>query len=392
MSDHIAAVNRLTTVWLERATDDSGVLSGAGLWPLLAILTSAADEPGRAELADACGLPPEESMAAAQTVLSTMAAADGVDAALGFWAQRAARVRPEWKGELPPGTFGELSGDAAQDQPMLDAWASERTHGLIEHFPVESGPQLMLTLATALALKTTWVRRFSDEPLVPDTGAWSGRQIGGLKRTTTDLDDLRVADTRNGPLTLTRVEGDNGLDVYLALGWAGESPAHVLPNAVRALSGDIGDARPGSDLLTAGQARDLGPGVAVVPATRVGLSLTTTRFTVRSEHDLLRNADAFGLSTVSQQDKGHFSRVSEIPLRVDQARQSAVAIFSALGFEAAAVTAIGLRAVSMPVYNARGLAVTYDRPFGFVAVHRATGLVLFAGWVKSPDSIGAAKP
>jgi hypothetical protein len=28
--------------------------------------------------------------------------------------------------------------------------------------------------------------------------------------------------------------------------------------------------------------------------------------------------------------------------------------------------------------------VTFDRPFGFLAVHRPTGLVVVAGWVAAP--------
>ncbi|GGV14111.1 hypothetical protein GCM10010182_38300 [Actinomadura cremea] len=31
------------------------------------------------------------------------------------------------------------------------------------------------------------------------------------------------------------------------------------------------------------------------------------------------------------------------------------------------------------------LDVTFDRPFGFLARHRPTGLVLLAGWVADPD-------
>jgi len=33
----------------------------------------------------------------------------------------------------------------------------------------------------------------------------------------------------------------------------------------------------------------------------------------------------------------------------------------------------------------RLVRVSFDRPFGFLAVHRRTGLVLVAGWVDDPD-------
>ncbi|BCK67125.1 hypothetical protein Srufu_010780 [Streptomyces libani subsp. rufus] len=62
------------------------------------------------------------------------------------------------------------------------------------------------------------------------------------------------------------------------------------------------------------------------------LRLTTTGFTVGADHDLLERADLFGLATAADTSRGHFP----------------------------------------------------DRPFGFLAVHRASGLVLVAGWVATP--------
>lgn len=381
MTRYAAEVNQLTAAWLGR-TEGAGVLSGAGLWPLLAVLAWSADEPGRGELAGAVGLPADECMDAARDLLKEVDDLDGVDAALGLWAQEAAEVRPEWRDTLPAGTFGELTGDASADQPKLDAWARERTHGLIERFPVQAGPELMLTLATALALRTTWQRKFTDEPWPVADGVWAGRRLAGLSRTTAEAGDLRVADTSAGPLTLTRVAGDNGLDVHLVLGSPEAAAGDVLAAAVPLLGSD--SLVDGAALLSSGGV-ERWPGVSTVSAQRQGLVLKTPRFTVRSLHDLLRQAEVFGLRTVASGDRGHFPAIGPVPLRVDQARQAAVAIFSATGFEAAAVTAIGLRTVSMPVHSTQAIAVSYDRPFGFLAVHRESGLVLFAGWVDSPD-------
>ncbi|MGH8829441.1 MAG: serpin family protein, partial [Jiangellaceae bacterium] len=307
---------------------------------------------------------------------------DGIDAALGLWAQRAASVSDEWRTELSAGTFGELTGDPSVDQPVLDEWARRRTGGLIDRFPVQAGPELMLTLATAVALRTTWVKAFTDEPMKPADGPWRGRNLAGLARTTPDVDDLRVADAAGGAITVTTIAGDNGLDVRLVLGAPGLGPADVLPVAVDVLAGDV-PSTTGSALLDR-EDEPVAPGVATVVTARPSLATRTVRFTVRAEHDLVKNAAIFGLKEVCR-GGGHFSRIGPVPLQVDQARQAAVAIFSAVGFEAAAVTAIGLRVASMPVLNARGLAVTYDRPFGFLATHRATGLIVFGGWVTDPE-------
>ncbi len=381
MSTHASEINRLTASWLER-THGSGVLSGAGVWPLLAVLAASADEPGRAELAAAAHVSPDDAMDAARDVLKVLDDLDGVDAALGLWAQASAQVDPGWRNQLPTGTYGELTGDAGTDQPVLDRWASERTGGLIERFPVQTGPELMLTLATALTARTTWQRKFTDENMTPSAGPWAGEQLAGLKRTTPEIDDMRVTATDAGPLTVVRVAGDNGLDVHLVLGDETSGPDQVLPAAISLATGQTAG-RSGADVL-ADDDPDRWPGVAVVPAKKASLALKTVRFKVRSEHDLLEHASAFGLQTVSRTDRGHFPAIGPVPLYVDQAKQSAFATFSATGFEAAAVTAMGLRAVSMPVHNARGLEVTYDRPFGYLAVHRESGLVLFAGWIDTP--------
>jgi hypothetical protein len=71
------------------------------------------------------------------------------------------------------------------------------------------------------------------------------------------------------------------------------------------------------------------------------------------------------------------------------APQAAMATFTADGFKAAAITALAMAAGSMLAHERRSrklrVQVTFDRPFGFVAVHRPTGLILVAGWVAEPE-------
>ncbi|MEU7606168.1 serpin family protein, partial [Streptomyces sp. NPDC041003] len=110
---------------------------------------------------------------------------------------------------------------------------------------------------------------------------------------------------------------------------------------------------------------------------------------VRSEHDLLEHSRLFGLETATDRDHGHFPGISPQPLAIASARQSALARFHAEGFEAAAVTAFGAVAGCAPTrprYRARRAEVRFDRPFGFLTVHRTSRLVLAAGWVAEPDS------
>lgn len=387
-TDTVAAVNRMTARWLATWDGSSGVLSGAGAWPLIALLAGSADPPADAELAAAAGVDATSGVAAAREVMALLAETDGVDAALGLWAQERARVRSEWRESVGADTVGTLTGDPDADQRVLDDWARLRTGGLIERFPIELHPEILLVLATAIAMRTTWVREFEPGTHAPRNGPWAGRQVASLNRTTSDLDDVRVATTPAGDLTLTAVAGTNGLDVHLVLGPDGVAPDAVLPAAVDVITGEV-PSTAGSAVLESSAAA--GPGVRIVSARKPSVQLTTVPFEVTSDHDLLAAADVFGLKTVSSSERGYFSRVAETDLYVSDARQSAIARFTATGFEAAAVTALGMRATSLPVLSAKALAVTYERPFGFVATHRASGLVLFAGWVSSAPEFSRSR-
>ncbi len=64
-----------------------------------------------------------------------------------------------------------------------------------------------------------------------------------------------------------------------------------------------------------------------------------------------------------------------------------LARFFAEGFEATAVTAFDVCLTGAPPpdrYEVTLVNATFDRPFGFLAVHRPSRLAVVAGWVDSP--------
>jgi hypothetical protein len=251
--------------------------------------------------------------------------------------------------------------------------------------PIQVTPDLMLVLASALSLRTTWaspfkelVRRFHDGP-------WAGGSWRWLERVDRDLDAVR----RYDDLTTITVVGDADVDVLLGIGSREASQADVLASLLQ----PRGEGVPGSRLVEQGE-----PGTEVGPGLRVGLTtammpdlkLSLPSFSVEAEHDLLALREVFGLGAVTTDPgaRGHFSAISPTPLAVGQAKQKVLARFFATGFEAAAVTAVGLMRTSMPTQEARRLEVTLDRPFGFVAVLRESGLPIVAGWVETPTQPG----
>ncbi|MCM2425238.1 serpin family protein [Streptomyces sp. RKAG337] len=381
----VRAVNALTARWAGVAvTPGNGTaFSAVGVWPLLAFLGGAADGPARAELEQALGVPADQAVEHGRALLEALGAADGIDTALGVWTKREVPLREEWVERLPLGVAGRLTGDAAVDRKELDAWAARNTHGLIEEMPVELDASTLMVLASALCVQTQWQQPFTPRTLEPKRGPWAERKVAGLSRSGSDLGLLGVAATPAGALTVLDVQGANGIDVRLLLGEETAGAGDVLRAGTEVLAGAY-EVVPGGRL-----AEGLpGPGVAIQKITSFSsdpqLYTTTAAFTVSDDHDLLQRAELFGLGAARDTGRGHFPGVSEVPLAVAAARQSITASFSAEGFVAAAVTAFSMVAGGAPQKKAKFVAVTFDRPFGFLAVHRASGLVLTAGWVTDP--------
>ncbi|MFF5227272.1 serpin family protein [Dactylosporangium sp. NPDC000521] len=346
----VTAANVLTSRWAA-ASDGPAVFSGAGVYPLLALLAGVASGPARDEL-----------LAVAPSPLPLPPGF-----AAGVWTRPDLPLTPGWD----PGT--RLSGDPAADQRRLDAWAAARTGGRITTLPVAVRGDTGLVLASALSVVTGWVQPFDDSTMTPAAGPWSGRPLPALFRKHIAADALEPL-RRVDDVTLLTVAGTEDIDVVLALGADAAAPGSVLSTAIDGRS----RATPSTD----------GPGVtaqevdAASPEPELVVSLPS--FDVAAHHDLLALDRLFGLRTAARD--GTFPGISPVDLVVSSARQQAVASFTALGFQAATVTALSMYPLAYLVPTARRLrvTVTFDRPFGFLAVHRPTGLVLVAGWVTTP--------
>ncbi|WP_067842090.1 serpin family protein [Nocardia lijiangensis] len=370
---HVAAVNELTARWAAAAGADDFVVSGAGLWPLLGLLAGAAEGPARDELEAAIGVPAKSAHGAALELMRIMAESEDLSAVLGAWFAETLPLRREWTDTVPPDTIGRLTG-----QDALDAWAARGTGGLIERFPLRIAPDIRMVLATALVARTRWRDPFDDTVLRPESGPWRGLRGRGLVRSTGDLTAAALLDGPD-PVTRVVVTGTADLDVHLLLG--SSMPGSVLATGLAALTGRT----PVRSALPPGTT---GPGLRVSQhhAPRPGdrLDIRMPPFEIRSSHNLCATPELFGLTAAMTTDRGHFPAVSPQELAIAQGAQDVLARFTAEGFEAAAVTAVSARAVSMPLradHLVTQVDVVFDRPFGFLAVHRETGLAVVAGWV-----------
>jgi hypothetical protein len=249
--------------------------------------------------------------------------------------------------------------------------------------PCQLSPSLELLLASALTVDTEWL-----EKLKPSSGrgvgAWADLTIPLLSRAASP-DDTWLARTPGGPLTVSLLEGSDDIDVYLLLGEEGRDAESVLGDGLATLDTLT---EHGIPLTEWGEDRPPGVSVTTVrnatgqPETR----LECVAFELSDEHDLLTSPEVFGFGHVSSSG-GHLPGISDTPLRVGQARQDVVAEFSAEGFKAAAVTAIGVARAAFArsaEHEAQRTTISYTRPHAFAAVHRTSGLVLVAGWVAKP--------
>lgn len=384
--DSVTAVNALTARWVQTWPGGSVVMAGAGAWPLLAHLASVAEGQGRKELQEAIGTDAATASQAARNVLSIMDRSTAIRAALGLWSRPDLPLHPAWITTLPAGMYGELTSDPTADQYRLDTWTKEQTGGLIPAMPLQLADDVLLVLAMALTVRTTWLRPFTDGIDLFEVGPWAGSEIHVLRRSTHILDRARVADTPSGPLMMLRVMGTGGIDVHLVLGDDSMKPGHVLSAGM-----DVLAARHPTTPASFLPAGNPGPGMTVRHvrdhAPDDVLNVTVPRFTITSTHDLLKLPEVFGLATVTDTSRGNFPGISTEPLAITQAQQNAVATFSATGFESAAIT--GFAAVAgmapPPPHRARHIDLDFSHPFGFLAVDRRSRLILTAGWVAEPE-------
>ncbi|GAA4341258.1 hypothetical protein GCM10023086_77460 [Streptomyces venetus] len=381
----VRAVNGLTARWAG-ASEDCTAFSAAGVWPLLAHLADGAGGAARAELAEALGLPARQATDAARELLVAMGAMRGLDTALGLWTKRTLELKQEWEAGLSADARGVLTGDPAADHRALDAWTAKQTGGLIDRMPVTLAEDTQMVLASALTMRTQWLRPFQEVELETAHEPWATKPRLGLRRSSALLDRVGVADTPGGYVTELKVLGNNALDVHLLLGERDMKPGQVLGAGVDILAGRYAVV-PGPRLPYG----KVGPGLRVekVRCTRPvppSLEVTTAAYHMNASHDLLKLHRLFGLTTVRDISRGHFPGISDFPLAIGSAEQNTMAKFGALGFEAAAVTAFGVVAGGLPDlrYVTTRISAAFDRPFGFLALHRHTRLVLTAGWVTDP--------
>ena len=368
--------------------DEHRVASALGVWLLLALVAPAAGDRPLPDLDEALGMPRADAVALAGRLMAQQHPA--VKDAYAAWARADLLDGP--LGEFLRGLPEPVERGAMPSQAGADAWASRSTGGLIDRYPVALHPSTWITLATALATQVRWRKPF-------DLAASDALGAGPFAAAVTQVlaavpgpdHAAWIADTAVGQVAV-HVASSEHLEVWSVSAAPDIAPAAVL-DAAHALLADPRPVDLGALSLGAGHSWDLTEehGFGDDAIARVYLPAWEARTTT----DLSREP-AFG-------DAGRAlaALLCERDFVVDAA-QSAMARYHQHGFEAAAVTAMAVRAMAAPrprrVRRATlrfghpyvAIAVTSDGrrsvgPVGKAAIDPWRGLPVFSAWVATPQ-------
>jgi Serpin (serine protease inhibitor) len=387
----------------------AGVASPLGVWLLLAACVSGARGSQLAALEQALGCSPSEAGALLAQFLHAPPPALRVAIALWVAAGDATSAVSEWSRGLPDG----VQSGSMPSQEEADAWARHETLGLIRAFPLDIDETTRIVLASALATKVSWEKPFDVAPAAEGLGGaspWRGA-VGRLLWDAEPSGHALIASTRSAGLVAVHCAvAREGLTVISVSGDPGVERSALLEAAH-----EVGDAlsRGGGDVACSLWDLPLGPGHSweiterevdvYVPEPQperiAGVALPA--WSVRTELDLTRSpafaADA-ALETLREM-------VGPRPDDRCDAVQTAVASFTRYGFEAAAVTALGVRTAALRRPSGRvterSAVLRFDHPYAALAVAgrvgaadagftvasedpTLTGVPLFSAWVAAP--------
>jgi hypothetical protein len=357
------------------AGDGHHVASPLGAWLVLALAAPAATGETRDQLADVLGVSIEAAAEVATALLAEPHPA--VACAVAAWRHEwAFESLQRWLAGLPPqAQVGDIPS-----QDVADAWAREHTDGLIEAFPLDlTSPEIVLVLASALATRVSWEVPFELVP-ASELGASSWALTQALR--SPSRHEAAIAATSVGDVATHTATSTDGLAVTSVIALPDVPPADVLAAAHEVALGSsatrslfdlpLGDHPLWTVTERIAASHDIEQCTAVLPA-----------WSATSDHDL--KPPGFGCKAAAD------ALIALLPPGgYDfEAKQSAVARYSRIGFEAAAVTAVMVLTSAVAERRQRAATLRFGHPFAVVAVARGhgawDGLPVFSAWINQPE-------
>ncbi len=274
-------------------------------------------------------------------------------------------------------------------QEEADAWAKRTTMDMIERFPIALDDDIAIVLANALATKVSWHRPFDLVDASELGGDWSTQVSTSLHAPVSDV--KYIAPTEAAGLIGVHVgQSRDGLHVASVIAADEIAPADVH-HAAHEIAAGVTPASLFDLPLGHGPAWTLREETLDSSGPQEQFDAWLPAWSAESEHDLKAQR---GLGFVAAiMTLSRFLRDPD-PGR-SEAKQVAKAKFSREGFEAAAITAIGIRAVSAVVTErqvVRTAEIRFNRPYAVVAWAVGDepwdGVPVFSAWVTRPEDAG----
>ncbi len=372
-----------------------GVSSPLGAWLLLALVGPAATGEQGIVIESLLGTDVVDAAQRADSLLADPPAVVGAAAAVWARSQFLTAEAEVWLTDLP----GPVEQGDVPDQASADEWARRHTHGLIDRFPIALDPLTALVLASALVTRVSWEEPFDVVASSEMGGPWPERVNSALSAP--PRHERFLAASAAGDVAVHAARSTDGLLVVSVIAAPNVNAGAVLVAAHEVAAAlverDASARRSLFDLpLGDGHSWTIIERVVERPASgpdRVEYvrSLVLPAWDARSEHDLL-SADVGFAEAAAVLER--FADPAFAPFTFD-ARQVAMASYTRLGFEAAAVTAIGMRAGSAApqrrTVTERLADIRFAHPYAVVAVVEPAasttwaGVPVFSAWVADPS-------
>jgi hypothetical protein len=288
------------------------------------------------------------------------------------------------------------------DQAALDAWASRHTDGLIDRFPITVDASVLLLLASALATRVSWEVPFQTVPATElgATSAWASRLTQVLRTPADPRHEQFIAGTeRCGDVAVHAARARGGLLVASVIADPAMPVGEVLTAAHHIAVALADRQRLGAVSLFE---LPLGDGplwtITERPAPATAADGRTERYSAclpawsaNSEHDL-RDA-ILGFATAA----AVLAQLLGLDEWRFEAKQAAMARYTRVGFEAAAVTGLAVRSAAVRSRDGicRDAQLRFAHPYAVVAVATDDprlrtdspwhGLPVFSAWITDPE-------
>ena len=279
-----------------------------------------------------------------------------------LWIQEGLQVKPaftrtvntEYRAQVANLDFRSLAAVHA-----INTWAKEHTNGRIDKVVETIDPSTVVMLANAIAFKGKWTLQFSpketrEHPFT--TAAGSQIQVPMMSH------NAKYAYAENDSEQAIRLPySDGDFSMYV-----------VLPRTSTSLDTFLRDMN--SDAFTK----------LVGTLTEREGTIELPRFQIEFNTVLNKPLEKLGMS-IAFGDGADFSNVHQPPppLAIDQVRHSSFLKVDEEGTEAAAVTTVGIKALSV-IVGPPPFHMVVDHPFFLAIQNDRTGDLLFVGTIANP--------